>query len=51
MMKSMNDVSKMGVNEVFELLQPMMKEKSIEFLPIATRRTLRLNWKIMHVFE
>ena len=29
-MKSMNDVSKMGVNEVFELLQPMMKEKSIE---------------------
>ena len=33
-MKSMNDVSKMGVNEVFELLKPMMREKSIEYFTL-----------------
>ena len=33
-MKSMNDVSKMGVSEVFELLQPMMREKSIEYFTL-----------------
>ena len=33
-MKSMNDVSEMGVSEVFELLKPMMREKSIEYFTL-----------------